>query len=323
MSVLSFPRIYFKGYTEWDPCTFNNNDWQKFPTYDGFHAALNWDFLANENPPITPANFPTAFRPWAITLQDDRNKNDGPPGVRVPAEWNMFGTHAVSFLQYNDRVSTVTGGALAYGQPVTADPLIGAPVSILGDGGNGPGTLVDTNPFSFWSSQVYYGALQIGNPNQCVSGPRVVRMHSRWINMSRLYNATPELTEPAAAFACCFQACISNKDINWVNPAGAPSPLLAALRQASSQPGARGVMMRFTAYANLYFQNGVFNNATQTPKDYKELAAALAAVWAEWNSSGSTSQFFSQPCYSHVVGSVGVWNDGELASVPGDVTLRL
>ena len=27
MSVLSFPRIYFKGFMEWDPCTFNNNDW--------------------------------------------------------------------------------------------------------------------------------------------------------------------------------------------------------------------------------------------------------------------------------------------------------
>jgi len=34
MSVLSFPRVYFKGYMEWDPCTFNNNDWTEFPTYD-------------------------------------------------------------------------------------------------------------------------------------------------------------------------------------------------------------------------------------------------------------------------------------------------
>ncbi len=319
MSVLSFPRIYFKGYTAWDPCTFNNNDWQEFPTYDGANAALNWPFLATQTPPITPENFPTTFRPWAIALQNDNV--DNPAGPRVPAEWNMFGSHAVSFLQYSDKVSTVTGGALAYNQPATGDSLIGAPIGIMGDGGSGPGRLVDTNPFSFWSSQVYYGMLQIGGPNQYVKGPRAVRMHARWINMNRLYSATPELTEPAAAFACCFQACIRNdSSIQWqiTDPAtGQTSQLLAALQQAVSQPGAQGVMVRFTAYANLYFQNGIFNNTTQAPRNYTELAALLAAAWQAWNNGGDTSQFFSQPCYSNIVGSVGVWDDGELASVPG------
>ena len=39
MSVLTFPRIYFKGHIGWDPCTFNNNDWQAFQTYDPTGAA--------------------------------------------------------------------------------------------------------------------------------------------------------------------------------------------------------------------------------------------------------------------------------------------
>ena len=69
MSVLSFPRIYFKGMMSWDPCTFNNNDWQEFPTYDGVNAALNWPFLATQG--ITPQNFYSTFRPWAIALQPD------------------------------------------------------------------------------------------------------------------------------------------------------------------------------------------------------------------------------------------------------------
>ena len=94
MSVLSFPRIYFKGFMGWDPCTFNNNDWQEFPTYDGANAALNWSFLATQG--ITPDNFTTTFRPWAIKLQQD--VVDKPPGARIPAEWNMFGTHGVSFV---------------------------------------------------------------------------------------------------------------------------------------------------------------------------------------------------------------------------------
>src|SRR5262249_15034417 len=67
---------------------------------------------------------------------------------------------------------------------------------------------------------------------------------------------------------------------------------------------------------NLYFQNGIFNNTTQQPRTYEELAAVLATAWDAWKASGDTSQFFSQPCYSHVVGSIGVWNDAELASVP-------
>ena len=318
MSVLAFPRIYFKGYAAWDPCTFNNNDWQAFPTYDGANAALNWSFLAMQDPPITPENFTTSFRPWAIKLQNDNT--DQPPGPRVAAEWNMFGSHGVSFVQYNDKLSAVTGGALGYNQPATGDPLIGAPIAISGDGGSGPGRLVDTNPFSFWSSQIYYGMLQIGGANQFVKGPRVERMHSRWVNLNRLYSATPELTEPAAAVACCFQACISNGDIQWQNnpdPAtGATSQLLAALQQAASQPGAQGVMIRFTAYANLYFQNGIFNNTSQQPRNYRELANVLAAAWDAWNQNGSTEEFFSQPCYSNLVGAVGVWNEAELVSVP-------
>jgi hypothetical protein len=44
MSVFSFPRIYFKAYASWDPCTFHNNDWQAFQTYESTNAALSWDF---------------------------------------------------------------------------------------------------------------------------------------------------------------------------------------------------------------------------------------------------------------------------------------
>jgi hypothetical protein len=319
MSVLSFPRIYLKGYAEWDPCTFNNNDWQAFQTYDAANAALNWPFLATLNPPITPGNFGEKFRDWAIRLQNDNT--DQPPGPRVPCEWNMFGSHAVSFAQYKDKITTITGGDAAYGQPVTDDPLIGLPVSVQGDGGSGPGRLVDTNPASFWSSQIYYGALQFGGGRYSIAGPRVARMHSRWINLSRLYSPTKELTQPAAAVACCFQACIGNGSIVWRNDpdpvTGATSQLIASLEKAAAQPGAKGVMLRFSAYVNLYFQNGIFNDSIRQARNYRELAGILADVWAQWHKSGDPSQFFSQPCYSHVVGAIGVWNDGELASVPG------
>ncbi len=75
MSVLLFPRIYFKGYASWDPCTFNNNDFSKFPTFNAALAALNWPFLAIQDPPITPDNFTQTFRSYAIKLQGDSIDN--------------------------------------------------------------------------------------------------------------------------------------------------------------------------------------------------------------------------------------------------------
>jgi len=322
MSVLSFPRIYFKGYMEWDPCTFNNNDWQAFPTYDATNAALNWPFLATQGaqvpPGITPANFTTTFRPWAITLQDDTNSNDNPPpGKRIPAEWNMFGGHGVTFAQYGDYTTTIIGGDLGYNQPAPAsDPIIGGPVTLSGDGGNGPGRLVDTNPASFWSSQIYLAQLAFGGGNCIISGPPNVRMHSRWLNLKRIYSKDQELTQPAAGVSCCFQAGIPSSQINWPS-ASAASPLSSALQQAASQSSAQGIMVRFTAYVNLYFKNGVFNSTSQQPSTYEELAEFLVSAWEAWDKNGDTSGFFSNPCYSHIVGVVGVWNEGELATVPG------
>jgi hypothetical protein len=295
---------------EWDPCTFNNNDWQEFPTYDGANAALNWTFLETQG--ITQQNFQTTFRPWAIKLQPDAV--DSPSGARVPAEWNMFGTHGVLFNQYGDFKTTITGGALGYNQPVTADGLIGLPVAISGDGGSGAGRLVDTNPASFWSSQVYFGQLAFGSGTTSIVGPRAFRMHSRWLNLNRIYSSDQALTQPAASVACCFQTAIPYDQIQW--PAAGSSGLAAALQTAASQPPGIGIMARFTAYVNLYFQNGVFNDIAQRPKNYPELANFLAKAWAAWNNGGDTSLFFSNPCYSHVVGALGVWNSDEVASVP-------
>jgi len=318
MSVLSFPRIYFKGYMEWDPCTFNNNDWSEFPTYDATNAALNWGFLSKQGqvpPGITPTNFTTTFRPWAIALQPDQK--DQPSGPRVPCEWNMFGSHKVSFVQHTGGlVTTISGGDTAYNTPtLPTDPILGKTVGIMGDGGSGRGCLVDTNPTSPWSSQIYFGQFRFGDGEYTTTGQRVYRMHSRWLNPSRIYGASQSLTSPAASIGCCFQTGIPNNLISWTDQKG--SPLINALKTASVQPGALGIMIRFTAYVNLYFMNSTFNNEPAQPTDYESLAIALAAAWEEWKTTGKTTKFFSNPCYSHIVGAIGVWNQNELASVPG------
>ncbi|HWK88800.1 MAG TPA: hypothetical protein VNP72_02360, partial [Longimicrobium sp.] len=305
MSVLSFPRIYFKGYLGWDPCTLNNNDFSQDPTYAAAEAALNWPFLAGAG--ITPENFQSTFRPWARTYQP------GPTGPNaVPAEWNMFGSHAVNFVQYQDFTTAITGGATGPQGPVASDPLVGGPVALAGNGP--PAVLVDTNPISFWSSQVYWGNLSLGGGGTVIGLPMSVRMHARWVSPFRIFNP-PASIMAAAGFSCCFQTGVPFDQVSW--PAAGASPLADALRQAAQAPGAQGVMVRFTAYVNLYFQNGIYNDIPITPRNYVEVAAALEAAWQKWNDDGDTSLFYSNPCYSHIVGVVGVWNDGELASAPG------
>jgi hypothetical protein len=315
MSVLSFPRIYFKGFLEWDPCTFNNNDFQPSPTYDGGRVALNWDFLGGTGPSggITPENFQETFRPWAISQQDVLSG-------AVPAEWNMWGTHAVRFVQYGEGKSTqITGGATQPGSIVTDDAMVGGQVLLTGTQGT-PAVLVDTNMSSFWSSQIYWGGISIGSGDAAISAPMRHRMHSRWLNLNRIFSTTSQQTQPAAAVSCVWQTAIPFADVVW--PEAGVSSLADALKAAASASGAQGIMIRFNSYVNLYFQNGVFNNVPVTPRNYNDLAVAYKDAWdAWWGASGGsagtdTSLFFSQPCYSHVVGVVGVWNDDELASVP-------
>ena len=140
-------------------------------------------------------------------------------------------------------------------------------------------------------------------------------MHSRWLDLSRIYTTDQSLTQPAASVGCCFQTCIPYDQVTWPAP-GANSNLANQLQQAAQESPAIGIMVRFTAYVNVYFKNGYLNNFTPTPHNYKDLAADLKAAWDEFNNTGKTDLFFSNPCYSHIVGSVGVWNAGEVASVP-------
>jgi hypothetical protein len=324
MSVLSFPRIYFQGYLSWDPCTFNNNDFGEDPTYAAAESSLNWSFLQTQG--ITPENFQTTFRPWAITLQPDPGPPSSPSGPAVPAEWNMFGSHAVDFVQYGATATTITGGA--FGPTSSAgsgDPLASGPVQLANQGP--PPVLVDTNPATFWTSQVYWNAgpgpsgptgpqalnLSLGQ-NGLLSLPLSGRSYSRWLNLNRIYTYSPPLSQPASGVSCCFQTGIPFNQVTW--PAQGVSALADALRQAASAPGAQGVMVRFTAYVNQYFQNGIFNNSATAPRNYTDLAADLKQAWQEWDQNGSTSGFFSNPNYSHLVGVVGVWNDGEPSTAP-------
>jgi hypothetical protein len=314
VSVLSVPRIFFKGQMAWDPATMNNND--QWPTYDFVRAMLNWDFLATQLPPITPANAEQLFPTWAQTLQP--YNADPPPGwYEPPAEWNYYGGNACA-LHSPTAQTFVTGGQAGLGGPVvTEDPLVGAIVDLVGD--PFPGTtfatearLVDTNPAAFWSTSFFLRTLLVGDqsgPGQYLSGDVApgTLMSNRWMFLQRNLNLDNEL-EIAGVAGGVIQACLPN-DTLAINASG--SQLLDQLDAARSGPGVDGVMVRMSIYMTQYFTGPEFDGCTGITEQY----TALVNRWADDLSQGRAP--LQNPAVSLVVGAIGLWMDGELVSVPG------
>lgn len=301
MSVLSFPRIYFAGYMEWNVDTANNNDY--VPIYDGANARLDWDYLATLSPPITPANYATDFKPWVITPTEDScsqvttsNQDTcsacGNPNCHMGSRWNYYGDQGCQFVQYGAYTSLTTGGALGYGQPAAStDPILGQPISISG-------RLVDINPASPFCSQIIFSSFSVGGPTANVGGPQSQRMYSRNFFVPR--NIADDLII-AGAIGVIFQTTVPLGSVTSVNTAD--SPLLTALLNAMGDEA--GLMLRFATYNTLYYQNGTYNN-NPVVTDCDSLTKMLQG-----------GQVFLNPAYSRVVGAVGVWNQGELATAPG------
>lgn len=148
MSVLRFPRIYFRGEMSWDPCLANNTP----DLYDAVNVQL--------------------VLPQGVTL--DEYKQHVMSHADKYGVWNYYGTHDARFEKV-----VITGGALAPHQPtVTDDPLVGRPVSLWGK-------LVDVDPTAVHTSQIFFDEMSLGDETQGFAGLRMQRMHSRWINFSR------------------------------------------------------------------------------------------------------------------------------------------
>lgn len=146
MSVLSTPRITFRGEISWDPIVTNNQP-------------KNYDEASNE---IVPANDPAeAFRTSAI----DQVVTDG--------NWNPHGTHRSAF--YN---TYITGADLGAG-PLAQDPFIGVPVAFSG-------MLVDLEPYGATTSQLFFDAMTFGIEGGCsIATQRAYRFTDRCLNFAR------------------------------------------------------------------------------------------------------------------------------------------
>ncbi|MCI3934679.1 hypothetical protein [Streptomyces sp. AN091965] len=351
MSVLSVPRLFFKGRASWNPATGNNND--QWPLYDFTRAELNWEFLNDpaQQPPIgiTPDNVREEFPAWARTLRwyqpvDDQGR-PAPGWWQNPGEWGYFG--GMEWCLHDTArpddpgpgASTdtrFTGGQLEPGGPViTSDPLVHHPedpdsggiIDIVGDAFphstfHTPGRMVDNNPDAWWGSSFYLKRFQVGSriaPQCHLSGDVAPgsSMNSRWLSLARNLNADGQL-QIAGVGGAVLQACVPG-DPKTLRIASGTSALLDALRAALAQRGVQGLMVRLTAYRTLYFTAAEFEHCDSISDPQERTTAQyrrLTELWDRELREGRTPT--QNPCVSTVLGTVGLWHDGEKpTSAPG------
>lgn len=209
--------------------------------------------------------------------------------VQNPRDWNHYGTHACALQGV-----TVTGGARGpRDEPVDGDPLVGAPAGLTGK-------LVDLDPTGILS-QVFFDEFSLGRPGRARLCARPLRrMSSRWVNFARNSAADLQIAGRAAA---TWQAVFPAAQVQFMR--AEESPLLGGLADALADPRARGLMLRLCTYRTIYYQNGSGLNPFPPAGSQQELLQQYA-----------TGKVFSNPAYSLVVGSLGIWLDGDGESVP-------
>src|SRR4029077_11257220 len=145
-----------------------------------------------------------------------------------------------------------------------------------------------------YSSQIYFDSMSVGDGQIGFSGPCYRRMHSRFIGTLRNPNL-PNAGHVSVTWQTCFP-----KDGLVINAGG--STLLQTLQQMIASGQAKGVMVRFNTYLNLYYQNGYFNGSPKIP----HTLADTPAIYKEGLATGNQ---LVNPCYSRVLGVIGPWYD--------------
>jgi len=283
MSVLNLPRFVFSGFTDWNPDTVNNSAsiYNEQTAEPVLQPGVAWDEFVN----------------WLL----ESNNSTNPAALQPNGSWNVFGDHGVTFMNDAGEGAKITGITLP-GGPQTADPLIGAGVQLLGllysdSRRPAPARLVDIEPYGPYTSQIFYENVAIGDKNVGVTGRGACRMFSRWPNFGRNLGSLPI----AGSMGVIWQTTVGNADLKW---AGLDqSPALAALKTAAEAGTNQGIVIQFASYYTLYYQTVTYQG--------KPIRSGGDLIWAYQNGYRGPN-----PARSVLLGVIGVWGEGELASAP-------
>lgn len=207
--------------------------------------------------------------------------DDAGNGRGVPrASWNYYGGNSCGFLDCKIVAADLGNGLLT---SAAADPSIGASV-ILGrnpDQGQ-TGVMVDLNPEGTWGTQIFADLFQVVSGAVRLEGPPTIAA-SRWLHFGR--NVAERGFTGAAA---TWQSCLPANKIELSQ--GASGALLELFNVARAH---RGLVVRYCTYhlSPVIPRQDILQHFNQ----------GLSPV---------------NPAQGIVVGSIGVWEDGDYASMP-------
>jgi len=278
MSILKYPRIHFRGTFTVNPATADNDD-----------VAVAID-RANVQllPPIATMSTADALA-WLTT---------GVPAISIINQqiftylrggWNPFGDMTTEFVDV--RVCSTTGSD---GNLNTIDPLVGSWLAIDGTlGVNEPRSkpkLCDLDPCGTALTQLFLGLFRIGDSTLGLKATCDRKAFGRWVAFRNVLTYPGEQNFPGAG--AVFQFTIPKDHLNFYQGKATGSPALAALEAAATN--AQGIVVQFATFQ-------VLPSLTDD---------VLIASLQDPNSTTSN------PATGLVVGTVGVWEEGESATVP-------
>jgi hypothetical protein len=255
-----------------------------------FRGQVSWD-------PIVTNNYPRFYDENACEPVPAHGSVQAFRQAAIDAvtkgNWNPHGTHRSAF--YDTGISGADlGGGIA-----TDDPFVGSPVSFLG-------MLVDAEPYGGITSQLFFDRMDFGIGGGCrISCPRSARFIARYINFTR--NSANRMI--AGVGSVIWQTSFAKSDGLVVDPHN--SPALAALAAALDRHDVLGLTVRWNAYRTIYYDNACLRNGSPAS------SAAAQALQAKLKAGG----FQPNPARSQIVGTVGLWREGEPAAEPGDRAL--
>ena len=283
MSVLSFPRINFRGIFRTNPCTSNNDDVLPYA------VDRDADTLGADLAGMTDAQI-TAFLRQQVIMSNDppSEQNQNPPCINfIRAGWNLYGDFATSFE--NAAVTSVIHGPSPSQRSTSPsqDPLVGGAVQLLGSPSQDPARrgsamICDLDPTGLVTTQLWVGGLQIGDTIIDYD----TRAFQNWLNFSSTVGPyTGE--QNFVGIVCTWQFAIPARALpepRAIASAGMRTLIAAALVQG-------GLAVRFRTFE------------IQPELRDEEMYARF-----------QQGQAIANPALGYVVGTVGVWNASEPAT---------
>ena len=275
MSHLSLPRIHFQGAFIVNPGTGNNEDSVQPTINKGGHVEINFEAL--ENFRVTEANFRRHM------------ENPGP----LQGLWNYYGDNDCYFD--NATVTSVEIGGPNKGKATLLsseeDSLIGARVGL------NDAVMVDVNSHSSNGPQIFADEFAIESDTLLCAG-QPTTAYVRWYNFQR-----NQSLRGFPAHSAVFQFSLPKSEAAFkINSGinGRSSQTLIALNEAMEDSEVQGLTVRMC----MYFVLPSFG-----PKlNMREREQQLAMRFAKGHK-------LENPAIGRVVGTVGLWRKGELASV--------